>query len=178
MRTKLRRSKRDSPTRAVSVLGNLLLLLVTIGIGVLVAYLINNPPGVVEASGARVSLPTTAPSTTTVAPTSSAAATSSAPANLASSCAAVTPLLDQAETTLTTAVDDPGSLSAEGISALSASLQAALGTAPPQLRDPTLPLSQVLIDLNSSVLGGEDPPQVDATTGNDSIAAARAVCTG
>lgn len=178
MRKSSRRGQGDRQSRALSLFGNLLLLLATLGVGVLVAYLIVSPPGVVDASD-RVSLPQpTTPSATTAAPTSTSAAAGSSAVNLDSSCAAVTPLLDTAETTLAAAVDDPASLTAEGISALSASLASALSTAPGELATPTQPLTQVLIDLNSSVLAGEDPPTVDSESGNSAIAAARAVCTG
>ncbi len=161
------------------MLGNLLLLLATLAVGGLVAYLVLNPPGVLDQASGEQPLPTTPTASSSAAPP----AATSAPASptelgLEASCTGLTPLLDQTDTVTTTATDDPGALDSETISALAGNLQAASGTAPDQLSALIDPLAGQLVELNNAVLAGEDDPAFDAEAATASTEAIRTLCAG
>lgn len=179
----LRRSgRRDRSSTALSVLGNLLLVLATLAVAGLVAYLVLYPPGKLTQTSVDQPLPTSpsvsasASASTSAAP--SGATTTPAQLGLEASCEGLTPLLDQTDTVATTATDDPAALDSETISTLARNLQAASGTAPDQLSALIDPLAGQLVELNNAVLAGEDDPTFDAEAATASTGAIRTLCEG
>lgn len=161
------------------MLGNVLLVLATLAVAGLVAYLVLNPPGVLDPAGQQEALPTTTPTeTATVDPTASTAPPAQpAPPppvglTLGPACGAVSPLLTQADEVRTTAIENPDALVSEEISALSRDMQTLSDISPPELNTLIDTLTGVLVALNNALLAGEENPELDndaATTSTDEI---------
>lgn len=177
MRSSVRRTpRRDRPSNALTVIGNLLLLLATLAVAGLVAYLVLYPPGVLKEVSQDTTV--TAPATTTSA---APEATTPAPApaqTLAEACGGVTPLLDQADTIVTAVTDNPAGLDSATIADVAGKLQTAGGTAPAELKTLIDPLAAQLVELNNAVLAGEEQPDFDSDRATASTDAARTLCQG
>ncbi len=189
MRSSLRRSRRrDNSSKALSILGNLLLFLATLAVAGLVTYLVLNPPGVLDPASQQ-SLPTPPGATGTASgPTPSASGsaqptdpnTSGAPGQLSlgTACGGVSPLLDRADEVRNTAIDDSNALNSESISNLPRDLQTLSDISPDELASLIDPLTSVLVELNNSVLAGEENPQLDTEAATASTDAMRTLCQG
>lgn len=183
MRSSLRRSyRRDRSSKALSLVGNLLLVLATLAVAGLVAYLMLYPPGVLDSASQPQSIPT-APSSTAVAsgavpPSATAAPAAPQQLTLEASCGGVTPLLDQTDVVVTTATEDSGALDSATIATLATNLQAVSGTAPDELSALIDPLAAQLVELNNAVLAGTEDLQFDAEAATNSTEAIRALCGG
>lgn len=191
MRSSLRRGQRRdtgsrSASKALTVLGNLLLVLATVAVGLLVAYLVINPPGVVESSDLNP-LPTgpTSPSGAAAGGTTTGQtappegpATSGVPGQLSldTACGAINPLLDRADEIRTTAIDNSDALVPESISDLTRDLETLANASPPELSAVVDPLTQILVDLNNEVLAGREFPEVDSSGAEQATATARELC--
>lgn len=177
MRSSLRRnSRRDRPGRALSVIGNVLLLLATLAVAALVAYLVLYPPGVLDPASQQSVATTPPPTSSPAAPTGSA----SPPAalSLEAACGGVAPLLDQTDAVITTAIGDSAALDSETISNVARDLQTSSGTAPAELKTLIDPLAAQLVELNNAVLAGEETPDFDAEKATASTGGIRTLCEG
>ncbi|MGI8691555.1 MAG: hypothetical protein ACR2JK_01455 [Geodermatophilaceae bacterium] len=177
MRSSARRSpRRERSSNALSVIGNLLLVLATLAVAALVAYLVLYPPGALKAVSQETQTTTTPPPTTSSAPP----ATSTAPAalSLTAACGGVAPTLDQTDAVVTTAANDPAALNSETIAGVSRDLQTSSGTAPSELKALIDPLAAQLVELNNAVLAGEEAPDFDAEGATAKTEAIRTLCAG
>ncbi len=181
-----RGQRRDSAGGALSVLGNVLLLLATLAVAGLVAYLVINPPGVLDPASQESLIVTTTPTGTDVVVDPAAgtpAATAAPPAppvglTLGPACGAVSPLLTQADEVRTTAIEHPENLVSDDISALTRDMTTLSDISPPELNTLVDTLTGVLVELNNALLAGDENPNLDseaATTSTDEI---RALCEG
>lgn len=171
----------------LSVLGNVLLVLATLTVGGLVAYLVLNPPGVLDPASQRAALPTTTPTDTGAVPVDPAAPPP-APApdppappvglTLGPACGAVSPLLTQADGVRNTAIEDPDALVSEEISALTRDMTTLSDISPPELNTLIDTLTDVLVALNNALLAGEENPELDNDAATESTDAIRVLCEG
>lgn len=190
MRSPLRRSQRrdssSSSSKALAVLGNLLLVLATLAVAALVAYLVVNPPGVVDTASDLDPLPSSTsgvvapPGTSGGAAPPAGAATSGVPGQLSlgTSCGAINPLLSRADEVRTTAVDDSDALVPESISDLTRDLETLSNIAPPELSAQIDPLTQILVDLNNELLANKEFPDVNVDGAEAATDAIRDLCDG
>lgn len=191
MRSSLRRSQRrdssSSSSKALAVLGNLLLVLATLAVAALVAYLVINPPGVLDPASDLDPLPSASSSAPAGGePTSGEAAPPAGPAtsgvpgqlSLGTVCGAIQPLLDRADEVRTTAVDDSNALVPASISDLTRDLQTLAATSPPEIKPPIDTLTQILLDLNNEVLSGAEFPDVNADGAETATTTIRDLCDG
>jgi len=171
------------------VLGNVLLLLATLAVGGMVAYLVMNPPGVLDPAGQQSLL---APGATDAlgsavpgapvsgAPVPTAPAAEPNPGvllTLRPACGAVSPLLGQADDVRNAALEDPDSLVSEDISALTRDLETLSDISPPELNTLIDQLTGVLVQLNNALLSGEERPDIDEEA-SQTTEAIRALCEG
>ncbi|MGI8625638.1 MAG: hypothetical protein ACR2J5_03555 [Geodermatophilaceae bacterium] len=183
-----RSPRRESSGGALSVLGNVLLVLATLAVAGLVAYLVMNPPGVLDPASQQAALPTPTPTDAAGVPVDPAAPapapapppapTSAVGLTLGPACGAVSPLLTQADEVRSTAIEDPDALVSEDISALTRDMTTLSDISPPELNTLIDTLTGVLVALNNALLAGDENPELDndaATTATDDI---RALCEG
>lgn len=197
----MRRTKRRERSKAVAVLGNLLLIIATLAVVGLVAYLVVNPPGSADsvASGSPLStLPSgsAAASSGAVGPTSVAPpATTPAPPpksggppdtptavpegqlGLSTACAALNPLLDRADDVRNQAIEDASAVDPTTVSDLTRELNT-VAEISPSLTDPIDQLNQVLVDLNNELLANKDFPDVDNDGAEAATTTMRELCSG
>lgn len=187
MRSSARRSQRpDSSAGAVAVLGNVILLLATLAVGGLAAYLVLNPPGVLEPASQQSSIPGIPGSET---PPGTAVPTSAAPApppadpvepagqlTLGPACGAVSPLLTRADEVKDQALLDSNALNSQTISDLTRDLQALSDISPDELSILIDPLTAVLVELNNALLAGSENPELDSESAEAGSEAIRSLC--
>lgn len=176
--------RRDGASDALSVLGDVLLVLATLAVAGLVTYLVLYPPGVIDPASQQVPL-TTAPATETAPAAAPPPAPAPAPPpdagapgqlSLGTACGAVSPLLDRADDTRKVARDDFGALDSETISALTRDLQTLSDISPEELSTLIDPLTAVLVALNNAVLAGDENPELDTEAAETSTEAIRVLC--
>ncbi len=191
MRSSLRRSQRrdssSSSSKALAVLGNLLLGLATLAVAALVAYLVINPPGVLDPASDLGPLPSS-PRSGAAAPDATSggaappagAATSGVPGTLSlgTACGAINPLLGRADEVRATAVDDSDALVPESISDLTRDLETLSNTAPAELAAQIDPLTQILVNLNNELLADKEFPDVNVDGAEAATTAIRDLCDG
>lgn len=176
MRSSARRGqRRERSSNALTIIGNLLLVLATLAVAALVAYLVLYPPGALKVASQDTPT-TTAPVTTSAAPSATSAAP--APLTLAAACGGVAPALDQTDAVVTTASNDPAGLNSETIAGVARDLQTSSGTAPAELKALIDPLAAQLVELNNAVLAGEESPDFDAEGATAKTEAIRTLCAG
>jgi len=145
LRGRNRKKKRgDGPGTAGRVVGNVLLLLATLAVGALAAYLVLYPPGVVTKASAQ---PIVAPS----APATASGTAATTAKTLEQSCAESLPLLDQ--TTLL-GNTDLAKVDKAAVATLATSLTGARDSAPAQLPAVLDPLVTLVSDFNTSLADG------------------------
>lgn len=179
-----RARQRDRPSTALSMLGNVLLLLATVAVTGMVIYLVLNPPGVLEPASQQ-SIPTAPVVSTTPSPAPVATAPAPPPATtvdpgtqltLESACGAVNPLLGRADDISTAAQENPDTLNSTTISDLTRELQALSDVSPPELKALIDPLNALLVGLNNALLAGEERPQLDIELAHTSSEDIRTLC--
>ncbi|MBA3524478.1 MAG: hypothetical protein H0T85_08005 [Geodermatophilaceae bacterium] len=193
MRSSIRRTKRRERSKAVAVLGNLLLIIATLAVVGLVAYLVLNPPGSSDATGSDSPLPTLSsgstapgsgvPPTTPIPPPAATTAASSSSGNtvpegqlaLDTACAALNPLLDRADDVRNQAIEDANAVDPVTVSDLTRELNT-VAEISPSLTEPIDQLNQVLVDLNNELLAGADFPDVDNAGAEAATTQMRELC--
>lgn len=163
------------------MLGNVLLVLITLGVGALAGYLVVNPPGVLDPAGQRVSLPTTTSTAVTPAPGGPVPpvvdpAEVPGQLSLGPACGAVSPLLSRADEVRNTAINNIDGLSTETISDLTRDLQTLSDIAPEELDLLIDPLTNVLVELNNEILAGAEFPEINSEVAEGSTNDIRALC--
>lgn len=167
------------------MLGNVLLVLATLAVAGLVAYLVLNPPGVLDPASQQAALPTPTTSTDPAAvPVDPAAVPPAVPPaappavglSLGPACGAVSPLLAQADEVRNTALEDPDALVSEEISALTRDMQALSDISPPELNTLIDTLTDVLVGLNNAILAGDENPDLDNEAATGTTDAIRVLC--
>lgn len=177
-----RRRRRDAPSGVLSVLGNVLLLLMTLAVGSVAGYLIVNPPGVLDPASQQAALPVTTPDTTGALPSGAPVPPVLDPGEVAGmlslgpACGAVAPLLTRSDDVRTTAIDNPDALDTETISDLTRDLQSLSVISPAELKALIDPLTTVLVELNNSVLAGEENPQINSEAAEGTTDSIRTLC--
>lgn len=188
------RNRRDT-SNALSALGNVLLVLATLAVAGLVAYLVLNPPGVLDPAGQQslstatgtVTAPVATPPPSGTAPGTASGTAAPPPPNtgtsvppgqlsLGTACGAAAPLLDRADNVRSTAIDDSDALDSASIADLTRELTSLSDISPAELNSLIDPLTAVLVDLNNSILAGEDNPELDTETATASTEAIRELC--
>jgi len=175
---------RGSSGGALTVLGNVLLVLATLAVGGLAAYLVLNPPGVLDPASQQDSIPTvTDPAAPPVDPDAPPVdpAEPAPPAvglTLGAACGAVSPLLTQAAEVRTTAIQNPDGLVSDDISALTRDMTTLSDITPPELNTLIDELTGVLVALNNALLAGEGNSQIDTEAATTSTDAIRVLCEG
>lgn len=177
-----RRRRRAGPSSVLSVLGNVLLLLTTLAVGGVAGYLIVYPPGVLDPASQQSALPVTTTDTTGVLPSGAPVPPVLDPnevpgmLSLGPACGAVAPLLSRSDDVRTTAIDNSAALDTETISDLTRDLQALSVISPVELKALIDPLTTVLVELDNSVLAGEENPQIDSDTAEGTTDSIRTLC--
>ncbi len=172
-------------------MGNVLLLLATLAVGGMVAYLVMNPPGVldpaaqtslVEPSGSDALAPGPDGATTGTPPPGAPvpATDPAAPVGLTlgPACGAVSPLLTTADGVRTTAIENPDALVSSDISNLTRDMQTLSDISPPELNTLIDTLTGVLVALNNALIAGDENPELDSDAATESTDAIRALCEG
>ncbi|MDQ3734144.1 MAG: hypothetical protein M3400_09140 [Actinomycetota bacterium] len=160
----------------------MLLLLMTLAVLGGAAYLVANPPGVLDPASQQAALPTTttAPATTLPpgAPVPPVVDPGEVPGQLSlgTACGAVLPLLTRTDDVRTTAIENIDALDSETISDLTRDLESLGGVSPAELDAFIDPLTQVLVELNNEILAGAENPELDTEIAEGSSDSIRALC--
>ncbi len=158
MRLPFRRSpRRKKSSKALTILGNFLLVLVTLGVAGLVVYLVTSPPGAVDPSlsGSDLDLipSSSAPATSEVPPTTTVAVTLPPPLSLAGACGAVLPVVDRVESVRFDYVNGSESLEPARVNAVATDLQSIRDLSPAELATTIDPLLNQMTAFATSLEG-------------------------
>lgn len=177
-----RKQRPDRSSRALAVFGKVLLLLATLVVIGGAAYLVANPPGLLDPASQDAALPTTTtvatPAPGAPAPPVTDPAEVPGQLSLSPACGAVLPLLIRSDDVRTQAIENIDGLAPETISDLTRDLQTLSDISPDELDVLIGPLTTVLVELNNAILAGEENPELDSELADGSTESIRTLCDG
>jgi len=153
------------------VIGNLLIVVLTLAVGAMVVLLVLDPRGAVgaDAEGQDIgAIPTTAPTTPPPTTTPTPTPTPPPPMSLAGACGALLPMLERGEEVRFDYVNNKDDLEPGVVSAVTTDLQSIRDLAPSELATTIDPLLTVMNAFTLSLTGSDNPVlDLDAATASE-----------